>query len=266
MNGQSGRPLALITGASSGIGKGFAVRLAAEGYDLVLAARRVERMQAIARELCEIHGVEVEVMRADLADDVQLAAVEERLRLEPRLAMLVNNAGFMTPLRFADAPVDTWDGMTRVHMLATVRLSHAALTGMLARGRGDLINVASIAAFVPMPRNVMYTATKRFLVSFTEGLFQETVGTGVRVQALCPGWTRTEIVADERIDTSRIGNWSTVDDVVDASLRGLRRRKLVVIPGWYSRLLVMLTHLTWRPLLRWIIRRTRTQQVTMKDE
>ena len=137
---------------------------------------------------------------------------------------------------------------------------------MIERNVGGLINVASIAAFIPMPRNVLYTATKMFLVAFTEGLYQELRGTNVRVQALCPGWTRTEIVDDPSVDTSAIGWWDTVEDVVDDSLRCLKRGKLIVIPGWRSRWLVRLFRLTYRPILRWFLRHTGTHPVKMKQE
>ena len=268
MTETSPRPLALITGASSGIGEAFARRLARDGYDLILVARRRSRLEALADELREGQGGAVEVIGADLTDDAQLRVVEERVRWAGELAMLINNAGFMTPKLFAHAEAETWDAMVRLHVAATVRLTRAALPGMIARGAGDIINVASVAAFVPMQRNVMYTATKRFLVCFTEGLLQETAGTGVRLQALCPGWTRTELLDQDRVDTSHVGKrwWSAVEHVVDASLRALKRRRLVVIPGWRNRMFIGLSNFTFRPLLRWMLRRNRMNQVTMKDD
>ena len=261
----SGRPLALITGASSGLGEGFARRLARDGSDLVLVARREDRLRGLADELRTRHGVDVEVLCADLTDPARLALVEERIR-STDLDLLVNNAGFMTPRNFVDEHVDTWDAMVRLHALASVRLARAALPGMIRRGRGDLINVASVAAFVPMRRNILYTATKMLLVAFSEGLSQELHGTGVRVQVLCPGWTRTELVDDPLVDTSAVGWWDEVDDVVDYALKSLERGRLVCIPGWRNRWLVRLCGITWRPILRWMLRHSGTGQVRMKEE
>ncbi len=259
------RPLAVVTGASSGIGEAFARRLAREGYDLMLVARRKDRLDALAAELRAVHGAGVEIAVADLANDEQIAVLAERLCWTP-VDLLVNNAGFMLPKTFAEAEAGPWDTMVRLQCLATVRLTHAVIGGMLKRNHGGVINVASTASFVPIPRNAVYSAVKRFLVVFSEGLSQELHGTGVRVQALCPGWTQTELVDKPEVDTSHIskGWWSKPEDVVDASLAGLRRGKLIVIPGWRNRLMIFAVAITYRPLLRWMVRRFKKNQVEMK--
>jgi len=260
------RPVALVTGASSGIGEAFARRFARDGYDLVLVARRKDRLDALAGELRKT--ADVTVLQADLADPEQLRLVEDKIRSTERLEGLVNNAGFMRPQEFRKADVDVWDEMIRLHVLATTRLTYAALPQMVSRKRGDIINLASVAAFIPVPNNVVYSASKAFLNTFTEGLLQELHGTGVRVQALCPGWTRTELVASPDVDTSRIPSWGWMEseDVVDYSLRCLRRKRLICIPGWRNRLMVRLCLLPGRSLVRWVLRNVRTNQVIMKGD
>jgi hypothetical protein len=266
--GAGGRPVALVTGASSGIGETFARRFARDGYDLVLVARRKPRLDALAEDLRKSSGAAVTVLQADLADPAQLKLVEDEIRSTGRLERLINNAGFMRPEKFLKTDVDVWDQMVRLHVLATTRLTCAALPQMISRGRGGVINVASIAAFFPVSNNVVYSATKEFLNMFTEGLLQELHGTGVRVQVLCPGWTRTELVASADVDTSRIPRrgWMEPGDVVEYSLRCLERGKLICIPGWRNRLMVRTARWSIRPILRWTLRNFRTNQVMMKGD
>ena len=231
------RPLALVTGASSGIGAAFARALAARGYGLLLVARRRNRLEQLASEL-----VHAEVMAADLADGAELRRLEERVARETNLELLVNNAGFGSLGRFWEADLEGQDRMHRLHVLAVVRLTHAALPGMVARGRGGIINVSSVAAFFHNPFNVSYGATKAWMNSFTEALSVElrSVGSPVLVQALCPGFTRSEFHDTLGTDRSAIPRWlwMSAETVVDSSLRGLERGKLIVIPGWIYRLAV----------------------------
>lgn len=226
---------AVVTGASSGIGAAYARRLAAGGYDLVLVARRKDRLVTLAEELNSSHGVTAEVLAADLSEDTGLRMVEERIARTEDLEFLVNNAGFGTRGLFFQAPVEEQDRMHRLHVLATVRLSHAALARMVGRGRGNLVNVSSVAGFGQSPGNASYCATKAWMNSFTEGLFLDlaTAGSPVRVQALCPGYTLSEFH-----DVSGIGRghvparwWMTAEDVVESSLRGLEDGSLIVVPG-----------------------------------
>jgi uncharacterized protein len=232
-------PVALITGASSGIGEVFARKLSARGYRLILVARRTERMQKLAGEL---HNAEV--LTADLANDTDLYKVENRIVSEPRLEFLVNNAGFGVLGLFHETPLDAQDKMHRLHILAIERLTHAALQGMIAHRKGNIINVSSVAAFVNTPKSFTYGATKAWINSFTEGLYVELkyLRSPVRVQALCPGFTHTEFQDTAGLDQSAIpkGLWMSADDVVDISLRRLERNQLIVIPGLYNRLFVCL--------------------------
>ncbi|MFN7997752.1 MAG: SDR family oxidoreductase [Bryobacteraceae bacterium] len=238
----SGCPLALVTGASSGIGATFARRLAQRGCDLVLVARRRGQMEQVAREIQAASPAKVEILPADLTSDIELKAVEERIAAAPDLEFLVNNAGFGIAKRFLTASVEDHDRMHRLHILATLRLTHAALTGMVARGHGNIINVSSVSGFGQNPGSVSYSATKTWMTSFTEGLYMELKSSDspVRVQALCPGFTLSEFHDTMRFDRKQIpaSMWMPADDVVDASLRALDRDRLIVVPGWRYRLMV----------------------------
>jgi uncharacterized protein len=226
---------ALVTGASSGIGEAFARRLASRGTDLVVVARRQERLESLAGELGDRHAVEVEVLPADLADAGERGRVEDRLRQDARpVDLLVNNAGFGTSGRFADLPVEREDEQIRLNVLALTRLTHAALPGMIARGRGAILNVSSVTAFTPVPNNATYAATKAFVSSFSEALHQETRGTGVTVHAVCPGFTRSEFHetaqwGDDRKVPSFL--WLSAERVVDDALAATEKGRAVSVPG-----------------------------------
>ena len=240
------RQLAAVTGASSGIGAAFARALAARGSDLLLVARRKDRLEELAQELAGRHGVASEVLEADLTADGDLQRVEDRLRSAPNLGLLVNNAGFGIPGRFSEAALDGQERMHRLHILATLRLTHAALQGMVARNAGGVINVASVAGFLISPGALSYGATKNWINGFTEGLWMElkSAGSAVRVQALCPGFTYSEFHDAAAMDRSKLAPpawWLPAEAVVAASLAGLERGRPFVIPGLRYRLLVGLT-------------------------
>lgn len=239
-------PLALITGASAGIGAAFARRLSKDGYRVILVARRHDRLQALAKELGN-----AEVLVADIATDDGLKIVADRVAAAPSLDLLVNNAGFGTEGRFFEIPLESQDRMHRLHILATLRLTHAALPAMVARRSGGVINVSSVAAFGQSPGNTSYCATKTWMNSFTRGLSIELKGIGspVKVQALCPGFTITELHDVLGMDRSTIAPWlwMTAEHVVDDSLRALERGKLFVVPGGIYKLAVALQRwVPWR--------------------
>jgi short-subunit dehydrogenase len=242
--------VALVTGASSGIGAVFARQLAAQGYNLILVARRADRLAQMAREIESGNGVQVEVLTADLVLDADLARVESRIAGESNLELLVNNAGFGVLGNFFQSEPEPQVRMHRLHVMATLRLTHAALPGMVARGRGGIINVSSVAAFASAPGSVSYSATKAWMNNFSEGLALELkcVGSPVRVQALCPGFTRTEFQDVAKVDRKRIPDswWMSADYVVAASLKGLERGKTVVVPGLFYKMVVLLSKLTPR--------------------
>lgn len=238
------RPLAAITGASSGIGAVFAHKLAAS-YDLLLIARRSDRLEALASELRARHGATVTVLAADLTDESQLATVAERIAVDQTLALLVNNAGFGTRGLFWDTTVEAQDQMHRLNVLAVLRLSHAALRNMVPKKAGAIINVASVAGFVRRAGSVGYGSTKAWVVAFTEALHLElkSIGCPIKVQALCPGFTYSEFHDSMKIDRMRIASrafWLRADFVVDESLKALAAGSLFVIPGWRYKLIVNL--------------------------
>jgi len=233
---------AFITGASAGLGRSFANKLAEYGFDLVLLARRKDRLQAMADELTSRHSIECEIIQADLADLNVIIKVANQISQIKNLDVIVNCAGFATVGHFADVPIEKSMRMKNVHITATMQFTHAALQTMLKRNRGAIINVSSMGAFTLTPGNVVYDATKSFLNTFSENLWLEVEKTGIRIQALCPGFTRTEFheVGDlVNFNRSSVPEslWMTSDEVVSESLRALEKNKeLIFIPGWKNRL------------------------------
>jgi short-subunit dehydrogenase len=230
-----GNRVALITGASVGIGEQFARQLAARGYDVVLVARDVARLEALAKEI-EAGGVDAEVLAADLTDADQLAVVVERTRT---VDLLVNNAGFGSFGRFHTLDVENELREINLNVMALVRLTHAAAAAMVERGSGGILNVSSLAGFQPAPANATYSATKAFVTSFTEAVHEELRGTGVNVTALCPGLTHTEFQARANAPGTDVPAfmWQEAHEVARAGLDGLEKNKAVVIPGAVNKVL-----------------------------
>jgi short-subunit dehydrogenase len=230
---------ALVTGASSGIGAAYARALRARGERVVLVARRVDRLESLARELGgDSHAI---VVPCDLASPGSAQALRDGLEARGiAVDVLVNNAGLGNTAPFEAQRLEAIRAMLDLNVRALVELTHAFLAGMRARGRGRIVNVASNAAFQPVPYLTVYAATKSFVLSFTEGLAEELRGTGVRVQALCPGITATEFleVAETRrgLLVTRMP-MMTAEQVVEASLRGLDAGRVRVVAGWTNRLL-----------------------------
>jgi uncharacterized protein len=227
---------ALITGASSGIGECLARQLAARGAHLVLVARSEDRLSVLAAELRDAHGVEVEVLTADLTVPEELGAVEERLRrVDAPVDLLVNNAGFGTFGRFQSLAPEGEEGQIRLNALAPVRLTHALLPGLRARGGGGVLNVASLAAFQPVPRMATYGATKAFLTSFSEALHEELRDEDIHVTVLCPGFTRTDFqqAAGVQNASQAIPDvlWAEADDVARSGIEAVAAGRAVVVPG-----------------------------------
>jgi short-subunit dehydrogenase len=236
---------ALVTGASGGIGEAYARALSARGTALVLVARRADRLETLAAEL----DTEVEVLAADLAEPEGRAPVEARLAAaEAPVDLLVNNAGFGTTGVFAELDVEREDEEIRLNVLALMRLTRAALPGMLERRHGGVVNLGSVAAFVPAAKSATYAASKAFVLSFTEALSEEVRGTGVRVQCLCPGLTRTEFQSTADYDASGQPGfmWQSADSVVGESLSALGRGKVVCVTGLQNRSMVVGTSLVPR--------------------
>ena len=226
------RPRALVTGASAGIGRNFAEHLARTGHDLVIVARREDRLRALAEELGAATQADVEVLAADLGSDAGAAAVAARIAAGG-VDMLINNAGYATRGRVAELDPDALDAMLRVNILALSRLSAAAMKAMTAAGRGTIINIASGTVFMQMPGNAGYGASKNYVMAFTRHMQVEAAGTGVRVQLLVPGVIATDFheVAGNDLANFPPERVMQADDLVVASLRALEMDEPVCIPS-----------------------------------
>ncbi|MEU0049903.1 SDR family oxidoreductase [Streptomyces sp. NPDC006184] len=247
---------ALITGSTAGIGAAFARRLAADGHDLVLVARDTGRLREQATELHDRHGIEVEVLTADLSEDKGIEAVADRLgdRKNP-VDLLVNNAGFGNKGRYLDVPMPDELKMLKVHCEAVLRLTSAATAAMRERGRGGVVNVASVAAFVPRGT---YGASKAWVVQFTQGAAKDLAGSGVRLMALCPGFVRTEFHQRAGMGTDNIPGWMWLDadKLVAAALADLARGRTVSVPDPRYKALMGLVKVAPRGLLGGISAKT----------
>jgi hypothetical protein len=227
-------PRAVVTGASSGIGQTFATALAARGHDLIVVARREAALAALADEIVRTSGRDCEVLVANLETEPGVSTVAARLTgpLGP-VDLLVNNAGFGTSGSFWELAVDREAAEIALNVTALVRLTHAALGPMVARGSGGVINVSSVAGYQPTPWGATYGATKAFVSSFTHALHEELRGTGVRVMVLAPGYTHTEFHARAELPVDAIPEllWQTPEAVVAAALRAYERGRAVCTPG-----------------------------------
>lgn len=229
------RPLACVTGASAGLGREFARQLAQRGFDLLLVARDLERLTALSDELALEFGVDAEPYQCDLSRDEPMRTLAERLSKDERLMVLVNNAGFGTKGKLATRPVSEQATMLELHVMAPMLLTRAVVPRMIERREGFVITVASVASFTASMGNVNYCATKAYQRVFMEGLAMEVAGTGVKVQALCPGFTHTEFHDRMQIDKSKgipSWMWLNADRVVRESLeQAFDGGPTVVIPG-----------------------------------
>lgn len=233
----TGRRTALVTGASSGIGAAFAERLAHDGRDIILVARRRDRLDALAARLRAEEGAAVDVIAADLTSPAELMMVERAIEACEALAFLINCAGAGGYMPFVELAPDQAEDLIRLQVVAPTRLSRAALPGMIARGRGAIVNVSSGLAFSgalaasQLPQRAVYASSKAYINTFSEILANEVAGTGVQVQALCPGIVRTEFHQVAGRDISQVPLMLEPDEVVSASLAGLQLGEVVCVPA-----------------------------------
>ena len=233
MNSTQTQGTALVTGASSGIGAIYAERLAARGFDLLLVARDQERLEAAASKLRAEHGVQVEVLRADLTLKDDVLKLEQRLRSDSSINLLLNNAGVAAVGLLANSDMEELERLIQLNVTTVTRLASAAAASFAKAGRGTIINIASVVALFPERFNATYSASKAYVLSLTQSLNAELDGTGVKVQAVLPGVTRTEIWERSGFDASQIPEDMVMEagEMVDAALSGLDQGELITIPS-----------------------------------
>jgi short-subunit dehydrogenase len=243
------RPVALITGPTAGLGAGYARRYARDGYNLVLVARNVERLEDLAAELRAANGIDVEVLPADLTEPADRSNVADRLTAG--VQVLINNAGFGTSGEFWTADPGQLQAQLDVNVTAVMQLTRAALPSMIAAGAGTVINIASVAGLLA-GRGSTYSASKAWVVSFTEGLANGLAGTGVSIHAVCPGFVHTEFHERAGVDMTSIPNilWLNVDDVVAESLADVAKGKIISIPSLQYKVLTTVGRLVPRGVVR----------------
>ncbi|WP_288098003.1 SDR family oxidoreductase [Pseudomonas sp.] len=224
---------ALVTGASSGIGAVYAQRLAARGFDLLLVARDLQRLKEAACQLRAEHGVQVEVLKADLTQKEDVLKLEQRLRSDSSISLVLNNAGVAADGLLANADTDQLERLIQLNVTTVTRLASAAAASFAKAGRGTIINIASVVALFPERFNATYSASKAYVLSLTQSLNAELDGTGVKVQAVLPGVTRTEIWERSGIDATQIPADMVMEagEMVDAALSGLDQGELITIPS-----------------------------------
>ena len=233
MTASDSKGTALITGASSGIGAVYADRLARRGYDLILVARNRERLDDLAKHIASETGRTVDIVAADLGDKADLGRVETLLRTDTRITMLVNNAGVAAVTPLLDSDVDAMDDMITLNVRALTRLTYAAASGLVTRGGGTIINIASIVAVGPEILNGVYGASKAYVLAFSQSLHKELADKNVRIQAVLPGATATDLWAKAGRPVEHLPNEIVMStgDMVDAALAGLDQGELVTIPS-----------------------------------
>lgn len=260
---------ALITGATSGIGAAYARMFASKGYNLVITGRRVEKINSLADELVKTYNVKIEVIIVELSSYQELDILIQKIK-NKSIDVLVNNAGFAAWELFYKDNFESHENMINVHILTTLKIIHTILPNMIVRGSGVIINVASLAAISLLPRSSIYCGTKAFLKHFSETIHTELMGSGVKIQVLCPGFTRTDVFREWGIDTSKAKNkgvlftWMNSDEVVEISLKCLNKNKVVCIPGFWNKVLITLTKMCPRPLYYRMVRLSLPEKMESK--
>lgn len=244
--------VAVITGATSGIGKEYAFQLAKEGYDLIIVGRRVERINEVAKEIKDKFKIEVSIEILDLTNDFEFNDFVERLEEKDNIEFLVNNAGYGADDSFTRDEYNKQLDMAKVHMLVTMKLCHSISKQMKKNNKGYIINVSSMAGFNVFPSSAMYCSTKAFLISFSQSLAMELIGNNIKVQCLCPGFTRTDFHSKLNMEENKLKNkglvrWMSTKAVVEISLKNIDKKlKVIVIPGVCNKILYFVSKFTPR--------------------
>ena len=248
---------ALITGATSGIGKEFAYNFARRGYNLIITGRRKHEISLVASRLRNKYHVRVDVIIADLSVRNDLHRLLKIIEKKRNIEVLVNNAGYGLSEKFAEDQINNQLKMLKVHVTAPLLIIHKVLPQMIRQGKGSIINVTSLAAYAPDSGNTMYTSTKSFLTNFTESLFMDLNRYGIRVQCLCPGFARTDfhnkLNSKKELANNHFINWMDPSDVVKYSLHSLETGKIICIPGMANRMIVGLISMLPRRLYYFLI-------------
>jgi short-subunit dehydrogenase len=250
---------ALVTGATSGIGRAYAECFAKEGYNLIITGRRMDKLNDLARKLREECGICVRIIKAELSEDQNIQKLIKVIESHDNISVLVNNAGFGSGVEFCKNNLADHMRMLQVHVVVSVKLVYAVLPHMINRKEGTIINVSSLGAYMPAPGSSMYSATKLFLKSFTESLYMEVHQHGIKVQCICPGFTHTDF--HERRGNSKIKQtgslmWMEADAVVAESMKSLKKKTIVCVPGVINKLLIIAAAMVPRRLYYYIMERS----------
>lgn len=234
------KKIALVTGATSGIGEAFARRFAKDGYNLIITGRRKDKINNLASELSNKFGINVKVFTTELSDMNEVDLLIENIK-NINISILVNNAGFATKDVFINEDLSIQEQMVNVHVMCPMKLIHSILPKMIEQGNGTIINVSSLSAFLIIPKNATYSGTKAFLKAFSESLYLELTNTGVKLQVLCPGFVKTDFHEKMGISKSKQKNkgiirWMSPETVVTISLNKLKHDKLICKPGFFENL------------------------------
>jgi hypothetical protein len=259
--------IAVITGASSGIGKAFAQHFARTGYDLIITGRRIEKLTAIATQIREQFGVSVQIILAELSEEKEAQKLIDIIKSHDNIYVLVNNAGFGSGIEFCRNELSNHLQMLHTHVVASVELVYAVLPQMISRKEGVIINVSSLGAYLPAPGSSMYSATKLFLKSFSESLHMEVHKHGIKVQCLCPGFTHTEFHQHRECNQPTNRNkllWMETETVLEKSVKALRKDKTICIPGMINKLLVGVSVILPRKLYYWLMQKSEHTSIQRK--
>jgi uncharacterized protein len=252
--------IAIITGATSGIGASFAKILASRGYNLIITGRRKEKIQKLANELSKKYNIKIEVIIAELSNEKDIKDIIKHISKIKNIDILINNAGYSIYKNYSDTTITEIEKIVSVHILTVMKTISAVLPKMIRQGYGNIINVSSLGAILPIKKDAVYCGTKSFLNTFSESLYMEVRDKGIKVQALCPGLTRTDFHSKLNMkssDKNKLEKFKRMapDEVVDYSLRSLKKNKVICIPGSRKKLIAKLVSILPKSLYYKILKK-----------